>query len=119
MINRILERLEAEKQRLRKLRNDCITLSDKEVCDIEERAYNFCKEIVQEESQNGGWIPCSERLPDEATIYLVTEEVVIISRKQYVVDMRLFGTEYEWLCPLNRKVIAWQPLPEPYQPKGE
>ena len=66
------------------------------------------------EEYNNGWIPCSERLPEEATTYLVTEEVVVNSQKQYVTDIRLFGTENEWLCPSNRKIIAWQPLPAPY-----
>lgn len=71
------------------------------------------------EEYNNGWIPCSERLPSEATVYEVTEEIVLCSKKQYIVEHRLFGTEGEWLCPSNRKVIAWQPLPKPYQPKGE
>lgn len=63
-----------------------------------------------------GWIPCSERLPEEATVYEVTEEIIICSQKQYIVEHRLFGTEGEWLCPSNRKVIAWRPLPSPYKP---
>ena len=72
--------------------------------------------IVNElaEKYKSDWIPCSERLPNEATTYQVTEEVVINSKKQYVVDIRLFGTEGEWLCPSNRKIIAWMPLPAPY-----
>ena len=64
------------------------------------------------------WIPCSERLPSEATTYLVTEEIFICSKKQYIVEERLFGTEKQWLCPRNRKVIAWQPLPQPYKKEG-
>ena len=68
--------------------------------------------------RSNGWIPCSERLPKEATCYLITEEVVVNSKKQYVVDIRLFGTEGEWLCPSNRKIIAWKLLDAPYQ-KGE
>lgn len=68
---------------------------------------------------NDGWIPCSERLPDDATVYEVTEEILINSKKQYVVEHRLFGTEGEWLIPSNRKVIAWKPLPNPYREKGE
>lgn len=48
IFEKIRERLEEEKQRLRCLRNDCIALSDSEVCAIEEKAYNFCKEIVNQ-----------------------------------------------------------------------
>ena len=80
------------------------------------KAIKIVREVAAE--YNNGWIPCSEKLPEEATTYQVTEEVIINSRKQYVVDMRLFGTEGEWLCPSNRKIIAWQPLPEPYKPEG-
>lgn len=72
------------------------------------------KQQIKEE-YNNGWIPCSERLPDVATCYLVTEEVLINSKLQYVVDIRLFGTENEWMCPSNSKIIAWQPLPEFYK----
>ena len=70
------------------------------------------------EEYNNGWIPCGERLPDVATCYLVTEEVLINSKLQYVVDIRLFGTENEWMCPSNSKIIAWQPLPGFYK-EGE
>ena len=47
-IEKLIGRLEEEKQRLRKLKNDTITLSDSEVIAIEEGAYNFCKKIVNE-----------------------------------------------------------------------
>jgi hypothetical protein len=68
---------------------------------------------------SSGWIPCSERLPEEATTYEVTEEVVVNSKKLYIVEHRIFGTEGEWLLPSNRKVIAWMPLPAPYKEEGE
>lgn len=70
------------------------------------------------EEYNNSWIPCNERLPDVATCYLVTEEVIINSKLQYVVDIRLFGTENEWMCPSNSKIIAWQPLPVPFKKVG-
>lgn len=40
-MERIIERLEEEKQILKVLKNDCIALSDSEVIGIEEKAYNF------------------------------------------------------------------------------
>ena len=67
------------------------------------------------EQLNNGWIPCTERLPEEATTYEVTEEVIVNSKKQYIVVHRLFGTEGQWILPPNRKVIAWMPLPSPYK----
>ena len=65
---------------------------------------------------HGGWIPCSERLPEENTDILVTyvdgEETRIIP-----VNYGL-GTWYDCifdaaLDPL--KITAWMPLPEPYR----
>lgn len=47
-INKLIGMLEEEKQRLRNLKNDCVALSDHEVIAIEEGAYNFCKNIVNE-----------------------------------------------------------------------
>lgn len=77
-------------------------------------------EIINElaEKYNNGWIPCSERLPEKATTYEVTKEIFINSKKQYIVDHCLFGTEGEWICSPKEKVIAWQPLPEPYKEVG-
>ena len=46
----VVAELEEENQRLKKLRNDCIALSDHEVCDIENKAYNFAIKCVR----NGG-----------------------------------------------------------------
>ena len=85
-------------------------------------------EIVKQEAEqyNNGWIPCSERLPDEAFGCLVT-----------VMDCNpSTQTEFENILPyfvgydgetwndadgeeIQFEVIAWQPIPEPYQPKGE
>jgi hypothetical protein len=93
--------------------NTCNCIVDYKIL---ERAIEIVQEVAKE--YGNGWIPCSERLPSEATSYQVTEEVVVNSKKQYIVDIRLFGTEGEWLCPSNRKIIAWQSLPAPYQ-KGE
>ena len=50
-VEKLLERLEDEKQRLRKLKNNTIALSDSEVIAIEEGAYDFCKKIINELSE--------------------------------------------------------------------
>ena len=78
------------------------------------------------------WIPCSERLPEEHIgFYLVTVRKrritalnvvgcdntvhdIDIARWDY--DSRAPQRGYHW-CKAD-KVIAWMPLPEPYQ-KGE
>ena len=62
------------------------------------------------------WIPCSERLPEEEDYYLVTKEDDIA----YSIDIALWNPHYHWSnngFHKADKVIAWQPLPEPYQQK--
>ncbi|MBO5070502.1 MAG: DUF551 domain-containing protein [Roseburia sp.] len=90
---------------------------------------------------NNGWIPCSERLPEPGEIVIVYQEyswerfedaaVVTIGRlkpgnrqywefQYYRPDFRT-GTvmDNDIICPGNEYVLAWQPLPAQYQPKGE
>ena len=65
---------------------------------------------------SSGWIPCSERLPEEEDYYLVTKEDDIA----YSIDIALWNPHYHWSnngFHKADKVIAWQPLPEPYQQK--
>lgn len=60
------------------------------------------------------WIPCSERLPEKNGNYLVTVEANdgTASIKFQMVDH--YGPD--WLHKgKHEKVIAWMPLPEPYQ----
>ena len=88
------------------------------------KALHKAKQIVQEvaEEYNGGWIPCSERLPEEPFGCLVT-----------VIDCEpVTQTDFENILPyfvgydgeswndedgneIPFEVIAWKPLPEPYK----
>ena len=83
-----------------------------------------------------GWIPCSDRLPEESGYYLVTYhdwsdgnflpkyDDTYVRRLHYQISEHFVG----WNYPKNvddraendchKEVIAWQPLPAPYQ-KGE
>ena len=80
----------------------------------------YSRKIVQEvaEEYNGGWIPCSERLPEEYGDYLVwwTD----ITRKQYY-EIAEYEPNNGWIGEIPQavkgkySVIAWQPLPEPYK----
>ena len=98
-------------------------------------AYKKCIEIVQEvaEEYNGGWIACSERLPEESGYYLVTYhdwsdgnflpkyDDTYVRRLHYQISEHFVG----WNYPKNvddraendchKEVIAWQPLPEPFK----
>ena len=96
-------------------------------------------EIVKQTAAeyNNGWILCSERLPEEGGYYLVTYhgwsngdylpkfDDTYVRRLHYQKSERFTGWNHPRYCDdkaendTNREVIAWQPLPEPYQPKGE
>ena len=79
-----------------------------------------CMEIVQEvaEEYKGGWIPCSERLPEEYGDYLVwwTD----ITRGQYY-EIVEYEPNNGWIGDIPQSfegkysVIAWQPLPKPFK----
>jgi len=59
----------------------------------------------------GEWIPVSERLPTEDNDYIVT--YIFSGEKE--VGKSWFNTKYGFIY---EKVIAWQPLPEPYKKGG-
>lgn len=100
-------------------REDCPTFED-----IYKKLATY--EDAEEQGLPLRWIPCSERLPDEAFGCLVT-----------VMDCEpSTQTEFENILPyfvgydgetwndadgeeIPFEVIAWQKLPQPYQPKGE
>ena len=103
-------------------------------------------EIVKQEAEQykGGWIPCSERLPDEC----VPVNVTWINRKpeSYYAKIKdvpfsatavYYNSKWYWysstcvdylseygkndfdLLDKDIDIIAWMELPQPYQPKGE
>lgn len=98
-------------------------------------------EIVKQEAEQykGGWIPVSDRLPEERDWYLAVFEEVDTGfiGLPYIADYLMgshteFTTEDGWIihnCSdredesaeyyKNLRCVAWQPLPHPYQPKGE
>ena len=79
------------------------------------------------------WIPCSERLPEESGRYLVTRGLKVCDslwNRIYIANYSdLMGlkkqriwwqgnvgkSDFEWLDD----VLAWMPLPEPYQEEGD
>lgn len=72
------------------------------------------------DERNNGWISCSERLPEPIRPVLVTLRNWM--NDKYIVRVGRFHTDH-WKTDEgiveNSIVIAWQPLPQPYQPKGE
>lgn len=84
------------------------------------QAYCRVEKIVNQlaEEYNNGWIPCSERLPE------VFDNVLICTKEGgraigHRCPNQKPGRYYDLHSSAIDNVIAWQPLPEPYHPKGE
>ena len=122
---------------LEELQNNLLSQTEGDV-DLQVGIINgvmYSKKIVQEvaEEYKGGWIPCSERLPEESGYYLVTYhnwsdgnflpkyDDTYVRRLHYQISEHFVG----WNYPKNvddraendchKEVIAWQPLPEPFK----
>ena len=93
------------------------------------------KEIVNQlaEEYNNGWVPCSERLPEENGKYIAyyhkwsdgnylpkfdeTEIRILRYRNNDWIFPTYVNTEAE--KDSHREVIAWQPLPAPFKKGSE
>lgn len=74
--------------------------------------------------KNNGWIPCSEKLPNISTSYLVTKICDNDGDPIYETSHEIFWTkDNKWDCERDEdcewKVIAWREKLAPYQLKGE
>lgn len=63
-------------------------------------------------ANSGGWIACEDRLPENFEVVLAfTEEKQIVTVARDGEDWVLYNQGI-----IKEKVLAWQPLPEPYRP---
>ena len=83
------------------------------------KPFEIAKIAVQEvaEEYNGGWIACSERLPGDDSICIVTVEY---PNNETVVDYGWFDRNGVcWFVGMQEfrtsNILAWQPLPEPFE----
>ena len=90
------------------------------------RAYSIVREVEEEFATDtnvgtNGWIACSEKLPELRQDVLVTVKYTgFMGMHGYWIQTGHMEAENDWWgnCA-GGEVIAWQPLPQPYQPKGE
>lgn len=69
------------------------------------------KRIIEGLPSAQQWIPCSERLPDKDGRYLTTNSMI----GKWIVDWNIWTNEPKPSWLYNHGVIAWMPLPEPYE----
>lgn len=107
--------------------------------EIEEKFGGKVKIVGNEEKHNDGWIPCSERLPEEhdsmfatlkgtskwndAMFEKVSDDVNVTvefedgtrkTKTMHTVDGKWKNDSF-----INMEIIAWRPLPEPYKEDEE
>ena len=117
-LEKILEEIELEKKRA-SLSRDC----SNEYAVIEISLLEKIENIIRNH-MNDGWIPVSERLPEEKKSVLVQWE-----KYDRHLNITLTYLDVMWLDDVeeqvfetingvpNGRVIAWMPLPEPYHGK--
>ena len=123
----ILDRFDAKKQYFQKFYEaDGKTEEDECINNATQLAFDDAKNIVQEvaEEHKDGWIACSERLPEDDSICIVTVVTVEYPNNKTMVDYGWFDRKRVcWFVGMQEfrtsNILAWQPLPKPYQPKGE
>ena len=95
---------------------------------VSRQTLDYAIEIVKQEAEkyDNGWIPVSERLPDEAFGCLVTVMDCEPSTQTDFENILPYFVGYDgetWNDAdgeeIPFEVIAWQKLPQPYQTKGE
>jgi hypothetical protein len=65
------------------------------------------------------WIPCSERLPEDAETVLVSDGIDYAAAFwRYDVEV-WYDPLHGWLDSFGFDVKAWMPLPEPYREESE
>lgn len=100
------------------------TIDDVEISENYEVRYFFdMQQLDFEAHDNGGWIPCEDRLPEEKTNPITKDfyEYQVTFQSEDVSDVRhyKFGNGHWWNFGANMDeyVTAWRPNLEPYQPQ--
>lgn len=81
-------------------------------------------QLIDEQTKVDEWIPCSEKLPEKYGDYLIAwyhkEKHIKALQNEHYYEICEYSPEEGWLsnfpqCPEGYEVVAWQPLPEPWE----
>lgn len=108
MISELVSELRSESDKCHARRN-LLYVAASVIEELSAKLANANKEN-SEQYYNDGWIPCSERLPENNGWYLVTNELGVVQQQDWCA--------LHWGKLRDDAVLAWQPLPQPYV-KGE
>lgn len=81
-------------------------------CDCQMEEIEECLKMAIEALKKSEWISCSERLPEEAGLYLVSMHRLGYPQREIDGFVRGKWERY------GNNVIAWMPLPEEYKKEG-
>ena len=117
---KILELLEENKSIIpvNRVLDDIIKDKPKELGQL--IAYDNSIKIVQEvaEEYNGGWIACSDRLPEKNGMYRCTQNSYDLATNKKIIRVSTELVEFydgKWRRSKNLVITHWQPLPEPFK----
>lgn len=80
--------------------------------------FGLIKKIENCLSKDGGWIPCSERLPEKLTNALVSLDDNDYTLAWYSEKDKQWRSSFTDSV-ITSSVVAWQTIPAPYHQKGE
>lgn len=95
-----------------------------DMCNIIAAELNTILHMTDEKPKAGEWIPCSEKLPEKYGDYLIAwyhkEKHIKALQNEHYYEICEYSPEEGWLsnfpqCPEGYEVVAWQPLPEPWE----
>ena len=123
MMEKFIEKLIARLEEARSMNNGW---EDEPYFGGQATAYDHSIEIVNElaEEHNGGWIPCSERLPENNKVVLCwVKSTTIASGETFIIGscdrgfwfLQTYEIGHHHFPIEDYEVVAWQPLPEPYK----
>ena len=104
-----------------------MTVVEKSLRNMFERGYKHGYEDALKKNK-GEWIPVSERLPESSGVYIVSRWFSDGEESAILTDANYYDGCGEWYNDnrinwgrelVTDKIVAWQPLPEPYKAESE